>query len=86
MDKYTPGPWHIEGPQVVQTADDGGINSVAIVNVRAAEWRANARVIAAAPDLLEACKMVLAHRSGTEYTWPQVRDALVAALKKAGEW
>jgi hypothetical protein len=57
---HTPGPWKTEGPQVVSPADDGGFLSVALVSVRAEEWRDNALLIAAAPDLLAACTAALA--------------------------
>jgi len=66
--KYTPGPWNIKGPAKGKwdvTGDyaildaEGKIiaevyKTVAYGDLRPAE--ANARLIAAAPDLLEACK------------------------------
>jgi hypothetical protein len=57
---HTPGPWKTEGRDV-QTAD--GLITVAIAHGPVGEWQkvrteheANARLIAAAPDLLEACE------------------------------
>jgi len=58
--KHTPGPWHIEGPysrdkkgwgdNIAVVAD----NNDCIVYYRSfADWKANARLIAAAPEMLE---------------------------------
>ena len=64
MNKHTPGPWLIE-PQWSERC--GG--SVAVVNREVSGWdwdvcsvhssEANARLIAAAPDLLEAAQLAL---------------------------
>jgi len=56
---YTPGPWKQYFPEGQQTADwvidhDGRL--VASVHPSGRHWNANARLIAAAPALLEACK------------------------------
>jgi hypothetical protein len=53
--KYTPGPWWCNGDPVVATVS--GARSIAFTDTKGggAEDVANARLIAAAPDLLEAC-------------------------------
>ena len=59
MSKHTPGPWeadgegYIFGPGTSMIAETRGWGDDSINEV------ANARLIAAAPDLLEACKLAL---------------------------
>lgn len=62
MNKYTPGPWH-----VAERVDDGDVlytveadNLPVAYIYRKAEREANARLIAAAPELLEALEELLA--------------------------
>jgi hypothetical protein len=56
--QHTPGPWKTNGDPYVSTAD--GKRSIAFCDTRQAhEDRANARLIAAAPDLLEALKDIV---------------------------
>ena len=80
--KSTPGPWHvpkdIPGPRVF--GSDGWLvaDCCGICHRSVAEEKANARLIAAAPDLLEACKMVI--KEGL--TGPSL-DAVRYAIAKA---
>lgn len=56
--KHTPGPWKIDGNQV-KWIDHGKWHCVASVNNKLLTQggnEANARLIAASPELLEACK------------------------------
>jgi hypothetical protein len=57
--QHTPGPWKTNGDPYVSTAD--GRRSIAFCDShqQAHEDRANARLIAAAPDLLDALLRVL---------------------------
>lgn len=62
MSKYTPGPWH-----VAERDDDGDVlytveadNLPVAYIYRKAEREANARLIAAAPEMLEALKELTA--------------------------
>ena len=56
--EYTPGPWHTAGDQGVQIRSEK--HQIAkIWTMRGNEWKANARLITAAPDLLEAAKLAL---------------------------
>jgi len=54
MSKHTPGPWMVSsnGAAVVDTATHG--QELIIVQERGVDSEANARLIAAAPELLEA--------------------------------
>jgi hypothetical protein len=85
--KHTPGPWHwwkaeIDGKPVdddrhVTTLDGPNGNSIVYHD---AQWRvsdANARLIAAAPDLLEALRDLLRDNG------LNARDAALAAIAKA---
>lgn len=57
MAKHTPGPWAVGYPDD-QTIRADGLR-VANVECPRKEWRANARLIAAAPDLLDMCERLL---------------------------
>jgi hypothetical protein len=68
---------------VANTGVSGGYRSVA-------EQQANAKLISAAPDLLDACQAVLlrldleeSERPGTQYPNAAMRDTLRAAIAKA---
>ena len=57
----TPGPWHIEVLEGFKhILSPSGSHTIATVHYSSAET-ANARLIAAAPQLLEACKLALGH-------------------------
>jgi hypothetical protein len=54
-EKHTPGPWHVheEWDRIVNSADGNGDRP--ICKCEGPDGPANAHLIAAAPDLLEAC-------------------------------
>ena len=89
MNKHTPGPWRKNGSFNVEC--EPGLffllqNNTA--SVKAQELRANARLIAAAPDLLEACKSARDYLervdwAADEYPPFYTYDLLVEAIKKA---
>jgi len=94
MSMHTPGPWHIRGP--AHTAGwgvciAGASEIVARIPGRAsARKEANARLIAAAPDLLEAVQNLLAwaekvHAPGVTRINYSGMDAARAAITKATE-
>ena len=61
MNKHTPGPWNrIKGDRNVYSASGTVCKTPAIIGggSAATNWEANARLIAAAPDLLEALESV----------------------------
>ena len=98
MSKHTPGEWTMRpltnGADVEKIEADGSATLVAAV-YGGDSWPANARLIAAAPDLLEACNEVLAWvalatAEGDPYRNPQsIANAkedlakLQAAIRKA---
>ena len=91
MSKHTPGPWSVtwgtaqggEGHHIMDsTGIDNGLSIVAVVGFHddsEGETKANARLIAAAPDLLAALKMAL-EAPDDDRSW---EDDAIAAIKKA---
>jgi hypothetical protein len=87
---YTPGPWHIAvGPWKIQILSEGDWGSNLVAEVGAFtkdgelyEQQANARLISASPDLLEALREILRefnqHISESE-TCPKVLKAVKLA-------
>lgn len=91
---HTPGPWRIEGERL-KTAISGGHKHVAMVNyfdcgrgdprsISKEEHEANARLIAAAPDLLEACEAALACMR-TQENIDETYQQLTSAIRLAKE-
>lgn len=85
--QHTQGPWCIEaeGMVIVSNSPTGQHNIAEIIGCKTGDGRANARLIAAAPDLLEAAKDALAIlRCGQgNQRRMDVRDAMKAAVAKA---
>lgn len=77
--KHTPGPWKIEGQNIIGNEINGFICT----------WsgrKKDANLIAAAPDLLEACKHVLENLSEeSEEVWEHEIAHLQYAIEKAEE-
>jgi hypothetical protein len=95
MSKHTPGPWLFEpAPHGAFDIckDPNSLGRYMVIatrgphDVRAAEMHANARLIAAAPDLLEALQglLVAVQRSVCEGSGP-AQEAAHAAIAKATE-
>lgn len=85
--KYTPGPWRVEcGASyayrvVASTKSRKSVKAVCQVGGFFREDReANAQLISAAPDLLEACKAVVSHHQGQK---SEIGMMLQAAITKA---
>lgn len=84
MDKFTLGPWSVriadEWSHSVVTdhgeLPDGSRNlwTIASCNTRRDESEANARLIAAAPDLLEACRTLVQWHKAENNALPFVND------------
>jgi hypothetical protein len=68
---HTPGPWMVthELRETDETVCDLVNNTWVVVQSRLGDWNADAALIAAAPDLLQACKALV-----------DARDGLVAGL------
>lgn len=75
--KHTPGPWKAQGTRVYFPRSAGGFD---LRNCPNAE--ANARLSAAAPDLLEGCKLAMrAFENGDHIDWSVLSDAIEKAEK-----
>ncbi len=96
---FSPGPWNAEGPEidsnqysVIAVAKHGKVTEDADGNqISIEEAEANALLLAAAPELLEACKARLAADQQWEQGTEEWHKAIVAAdvmmesaIKKAG--
>lgn len=59
--KHTPGPWEVDGEDILANSGDTTVAMTFWTNQRCPddECRANARLIAAAPELLAACEELL---------------------------
>jgi hypothetical protein len=90
--KSTPGPWKIRNHWITDSTEIVTIGTIQVVTpldatlnidleVGAPSNPANAHLIAAAPDLLEACKYALQELE--EENFPHTKDALTKALTKA---
>lgn len=91
MSKHTPGPWKVAKPR--KSYRDGkmmyGIVGPECV-IDYEDWgftRANARLIAAAPELLDALNAMLTHMGMDEDEWNKVtfNQARAAIAKATGE-
>ena len=83
MSKHTPGPWHTAGEQGVQirSAKD---QIAKVWTMRGNEWKANARLIAAAPELLELLREAAGYTRHPDYDWPvEFSRRVDAAFAKA---
>ena len=89
MSTHTPGPWTANGADVAKPYYINGPDGEVIVNGSNEEYgvigRANARLIAAAPELLEACmtadSILQVPGHGREYD--EIRNMLKDAIAKA---
>lgn len=82
--KFTPGPWHAHGTRVstLETQDEIDFHGDEVIAETG--FNANARLIAAAPELLEQCKLfekVLTHLinsgdSGADLERDKLREVL----------
>ena len=77
MSGPTPGPWTLTDGVIL--APDGLF--IYGPHRSAEELAANARLIAAAPDLLIACQAALNDRMYKD--WPSIADLLIGAIAKA---
>lgn len=87
MSKHTPGPWVIDNVGDIATSDPKVVGNIVCLQPEDYEesmqyWPGNQRLIAAAPELLEALRVVREH---IEYgLFNDARARIDAALKKAG--
>ncbi len=87
MSKHTPGPWFCENGDNRWTIwDDEGMACICDVHagIEPDPSEANARLIAAAPDLLAACEALARSFDAVTYAaWTPEMHAAVAAIAKA---
>ena len=88
---HTPGPWCVRdlptGQRYIGPSSDGGAPSVALVlsrvNVPEERLAADARLVAAAPELLAALQALVDFHPGTKNRWTD--QACLAIAKATGE-
>src|SRR6185503_8907079 len=100
---HTPGPWTASNPQEVKVKPrthhiilkGPGLENIALISswrsveTEAEEAQANAHLIAAAPDLLEALELILEARTQEKHLWNSapgespLHDRCRAAIAKA---
>jgi len=84
---YTQGKWKMTGIGNVRITTNNGdmveYNVFNKTNAKIGELRANARLIAAAPELLEACKIALGNFKLAEKMFDIAAPKTVAALENA---
>lgn len=82
MMSHTKGPWKLRRPGCISNSEGDLVATTGYrVTVRFDEDDANARLIAAAPELLAALEAV---RNTDDHAAPEVRALVRAALAKAG--
>lgn len=79
----TPGPWFYDDTNRLRIAINSESASIASIPYLDDEARANARLIAAAPDLMEAAKNALHYMRLHRYADQAWADDLEAAVRKA---
>ena len=92
MERYTPGPWVIDDAnnELVAKLVDGVYEYIAdcqpgnwsVCGLKQDEIEANARLIASAPDLLEACKGVM-NMLDNEFPGHPMTERVRGAIDKA---
>lgn len=87
---HTPGPWFYDGTSNVRSNGPDSPNAAIAYDPRdhahiTEVTRANARLIAAAPDLLEACKMLLNRCELEGVEWIDMTEARAAIAKAEGK-
>ena len=88
--KHTPGPWQVNHNNPFRISDsDGVIRGCAPIAETCGtlnEKRANARLIAASPDLLAACRVArsaIVFGNGRAVDWNAITNQLADAISKA---
>lgn len=92
MSKHTPGPWYVSkrnplrviesGPRAITLATCSTLGRGVTAENAQTEAEANARLIAAAPELCEALRNLLAVHEGEGGTLPNATGMARAALAK----
>lgn len=87
---HTPRPWQINGIEIhaVEQGAPDGLRRIAVIDQQNKQRYDNARLIVAAPDLLEACKLALDYliyegERPRPITAQETGDSLKQAISKA---
>lgn len=86
--KHTPGSWTMRADPTGGMSHEiyGSFVTIARTYAAAREHEANARLIAAAPDLLAACKAIAKCFGGNEdQVWPEITAVRNAIAKAEGK-
>jgi hypothetical protein len=84
--EHTPGPWKLAGPTTISNADETIVIGYAHnYKTPRVQTDANARLIAAAPELLEALKDAVCALQCSGKDWPAETKARAAIAKATGE-
>lgn len=84
MSKHTPGPWSIADTKTSIDGPDGSlICSITAYRTPTPRQACNARLIAAAPELLAALALLLLETEDDQRVMPQTKRACRAAVNKA---
>lgn len=89
MTGYTPGPWRFvpEFGEIFSDAYGDSVNGI-ICTMKANNGDANARLIAAAPELLVAAKVAyetLAPQKDDDFVWAAMTQLFAAIAKSGGQ-
>ena len=86
MSKHTPGPWTHEGHGDITGTENGRKYDVACVYLRlpAGRQEANAKLMAAAPDLLNALIEIVSADDAHELTQKHIESARATIAKATG--
>ncbi len=78
---FTPGPWRVCNHNEI-VANDAHETYIADIYDENGDWRANAKLIAAAPELLERCRMGLHDaRDALSGDWEPCEEGWLAIIK-----
>jgi hypothetical protein len=84
MSAHTPGPWEAVDDEIVALNSDINIADVRLYDgINPNEWQANMRLIAAAPDLLAAAKLIASFAVSWQPLAPGDIRQLTNAIAKA---
>ena len=94
--RFTPGPWRVFGrmtgkvisesaPGIVEICETGDFRDAELAAFNAERWNADARLIAAAPDMLEALQALVSANNSTDgmamrKAWDKADAAIARAI------
>lgn len=84
MSRYTPGPWQYQAPLKILDANGQPLMLIALAHAQYATDEANAHLISAAPELLDALRQwKFAEETGDDAELENARHSRDAAIAKA---